>query len=124
MMEHFAESVETSHGGSAADSEEENSFSYVSGYVDLKLMRQYEKKEGEKATQFVECLSNMAVAGVESIFYEYTKEWITAIDRGGLFHISDSAYHLFWAIEEETRHILPRHLANPLRRTFGGNKRE
>ena len=46
--------------------------------IALKLMRQYEKKEGEKATQFVECLSNMAVAGVESTFYEYTKEWITA----------------------------------------------
>ena len=119
MVEHFAESVETSHGSSAAElptmnSEEENALRYVSGYVGLKLMRQYEKKEGEKATQFVECLSNMAVAGVESTFYEYTKEWITAIDRGGLFHISDSAYHLFRAIEEETRDILPRHLANPL----------
>lgn len=118
MVEHFAEPVEASHGSSAAElptmnSEEENALRYVSGYVALKLMRQYEKKEGEKATQFVECLSNMAAAGVESTFYEYTKEWITAIDRGGLFHINDSAYHLFRAIEEETRHILPRHLANP-----------
>ena len=34
-----------------------------------------------------------------------------AIDRGGLFHINDSAYHLFRAIEEKTRQILPRHLA-------------
>ena len=79
-----------------------------------KKMRQYEKKEDEKATQFVECLSNMAVVGVESTFYEYTKEWIAAIDRGGLFHINDSAYHLFRAIEEKTRQILPLHLANPL----------
>ena len=37
-----------------------------------------------------------------------------AIDRGGLFHINDSAYHLFRAIEEKRRQILPRHLANPL----------
>ena len=83
------------------NSEEENALRYVSGYVALKLMRQYEKKEDEKATQFVECLSNMAVVGVESNFYEYTKEWIAAIYRGGLFHINDSAYHLFRAIEEK-----------------------
>ena len=118
MVDHFAESVEASGGSSVAElptmnAEEENVLRYVSGYVALKLMRLYEKNEGEKATQFVECLSNMAVPGVESTFYEYTKEWITAIDRGGLFHISDSAYHLFRAIEEETRQILPCHLANP-----------
>ena len=111
-------SLEASRGSCATElptmnSEEENALRYVSGYVALKLMRQYEKKEGEKATQFVECLSNMAVAGVEST-YEYTKEWITAIDRGGLFHVNDGAYHLFRTIEEETRQILPRHLANPL----------
>ena len=119
MVEHFAKPVEASRSSSAAElptmnSEEENALRYVSGYVALKLMRQYEKKEDEKAMQFVECLSNMAVVGVESTFYEYTKEWIAAIDRGGLFHINDSAYHLFRAIEEKTRQILPRHLANPL----------
>ena len=55
MVEHFVESVEASRGSSAAElptmnSEEENTLRYVSGYVARKLMRQYEKKEGEKAT--------------------------------------------------------------------------
>ena len=118
IVEHFAESVETSCSNSVAEAptlnaEEENALRYVSGYVALKLMREYEKKDGEKATQFVECLSSMAVAGTESSFYEYTKEWIRLIDRGGLFHINDGVYHLFKAIEVETRKIFPCHLANP-----------
>ena len=75
MVEHFAESMEASRGSTAAElptmnAEEENALCYVSGYVALKLMRQYEKKKGEKAMQFVECLSNMAVAGVESSLYD------------------------------------------------------
>ena len=113
MVEIFSESLEDPCPVPTLNAEEENALRYVSGYVALKLMRQYEKKDGEKATQFVECLSSMAVAGVESSFYEYTKEWIRTVDRGGLFHINDSAYHLFKAIEIETREILPRELAMP-----------
>ena len=115
MVENF---VEASYSNSVAlvptlNAEEENALRYVSGYVALKLMREYEKIDGEKATQFVECLSSMAVAGIESSFYEYTKEWIRSMDRGGLFHINDGVYHLFKAIEVETIKILPCHLANP-----------
>ena len=74
MVEHFAESVEASRGSSAAElptmnAGEENALHYVSGYVALKLMRQYEKKKGEKAMQFVE-----------------TKELMSSVDRGGPFH--------------------------------------
>ena len=112
-VEHFSESLEVSCPAPTLNAENENALRYVSGYVALKLMRQYEQKNGEKATQFVECLSSMAVASVESSFYEYTKEWIRTVDRGGLFHINDRAYHLFKAIEIETREILPRELAMP-----------
>lgn len=114
IVEHFAESVAASCSNSATEAptmnaEEENALRYVSGYVALKLMRKYEKEEGEKAMQFVECLSNMAVTGEESGFYNYTKQ---LIDRGGLFHINDSTYCFFKAIEVETRQILPHRLTN------------
>ena len=54
----------------------------------------------------------MAVVGEESSFYNYTKEWIVLVDRGGLFHVNDGAYAFFKAVEVETRHILPHHLTN------------
>lgn len=32
-----------------------------------------------------------------------TEEWTNAIDRGGLWHISDSTYSIFYLMEEEIR---------------------
>ena len=114
MIEHYDSMAASSSNAVAVapplNAEEENALRYVSGYVALKLMRKYEKEEGNKAMQFMECLSNMAVEGEESSFYNYTKEWIALTDRGGLFHINDGAYQFFKAIELETRRILPSHL--------------
>ncbi len=45
-------------------SEEENAVRYASGYVAMKVMKQFEKGDSKKAAQFVDCLSHiMAVAG-------------------------------------------------------------
>ena len=38
-----------------------------------------------------------------------THEWITNIDRGGLFHISDDTFCFFKAIEIKTQECLPGH---------------
>lgn len=65
-------------------------------------MKKFEKLSTEKAAQFVECLSHMAVGGEseESSSYEYTSEWVKAINRGGVFHVSDySTFMLFKAVE-------------------------
>ena len=119
MVEYFTDalSVATSHSVSTPvapglNAEEENALRYVSGYVALKLMRKYQKDDSEKAIQFVECLSNMAVVGDESSFYNYTKEWIGLVDRGRLFNINNCAYTFFKSVELETRRILPHHLAD------------
>jgi hypothetical protein len=70
-----------------------------------------EKLSTEKAAQFVECLSHVAVGGEseESSFYDYTSEWVTAVDRGGLFRVSDCTL-LFKAFEMKTKECLPQHL--------------
>lgn len=41
-----------------------------------------------------------AEEGNEDSFLDFTKKWISAIDRGGLFHIDDEAYILFYEIEK------------------------
>ena len=93
--------------------EEENAVRYASGYVSLKLMKTYMHSDSTKAAQFVECLSNMAVAGEESDFYQYTTEWLRSVDRGGLFHINDISFLFFRAIEVATQLHLPQHLQHP-----------
>ena len=88
--------------------EEENILRYASGFIPFKLLNRYLKQSTEKASQFVECLSNMAVGGNETSFHHYTTEWIRKVNRGGLFYINDDAYKLFYRIEQEVRTRLPR----------------
>ena len=52
----------------------------------------------------------MGSSGDDASFYRYTQEWITNIDRGGLFHISDDTFCFFKAIEIKTQECLPGHL--------------
>lgn len=114
LLEKFTDSMSSS--SSAKESlyaDEENIIRYMSGYIAFKLLRKYQKVDSGKAAQYVECLLKMAVEGPESNFYDYTKEWMKLVDRGGLFHISDNAYLFFRALELQTRCILPLHLKNP-----------
>ena len=48
------------------------------------------------------CLSSLSQKGEDSVtssYLEYTKRWLLAVDRGGLFHIRDEAYNMFYEIE-------------------------
>ena len=42
---------------------------YACGFVPYRLLRKYENNSDEKSVQFVECLGNMAVAGIETNSY-------------------------------------------------------
>ena len=78
---------------------EENIIRYAAGYVSMSLLKKYKKGSCDKAVQYIECLSRMAVNGEESSFLAYSLEWSRAVNRGGLFEINDETFHLFQAIE-------------------------
>ena len=44
-------------------------------------------------------------------YYAYTREWVQAVDRGGLFHINDPTF-FFQSVEMATQALLPKHLRN------------
>ena len=90
--------------------EEDNAVRYASGFVAMKLVRKYRKMSTETAAHFVECLANMASSGDESSYYLYTLEWLTNIDRGGLFYVSDTTFSFFKAVKVKTQELLPQHL--------------
>ncbi len=89
--------------------EEDNAVRYASA-MKLKLMKKFQKMSTETAAHFVECLGSMASSGDVSSYYLYTLEWMTNIDRGGLFHVSDTTFNLFKAIEIQTQALLPQHI--------------
>lgn len=79
--------------------EEENIVRYAAGFVPFALLKRYERNVSTSSAFFVECLSGMAVTGEESSFLEYTRDWISKVNRGGLFEINDTAFSLFREIE-------------------------
>ena len=83
--------------------DEEKIIRYASGYVPMVLMKKYERVVSEKSASFVECLSAMAVNGEESTILEYTSQWVSKVNRGGLFEVNDMAYLLFREIEINLR---------------------
>ena len=55
------------------------------------------------------CLASMSESAEEEIedtYLEFTKKWIRAVDRGGLFRISNEVYVLFHEIEKMVRKFL------------------
>ena len=49
---------------------------------------------------------------VEGDFYAYIREWIITVDRGGLFHVNDSTFLFYRAVEVTRQSLLPHHLQN------------
>ena len=53
-----------------------------------------------------EGLTSQELEKENTTFLEYTKKWVTSVDRGGLFKITDEGYRLFYEIEQNVRKCL------------------
>ncbi len=54
----------------------------------------------------------MAVGSDSSDFLEYTKEWISKVDRGGLFPLNNQTFLLSSEVEKTTRTLLASRILN------------
>ena len=82
--------------------EEANALRYAAGYICFKLHKQLEASSNPRKTQMLSLLVNLVdneAKGDQST----AEEWVNAIDRGGLCHISEHAYIFFVAMEEEVQ---------------------
>ena len=52
----------------------------------------------------------MAVVSDNSEFLDYTEEWLSKVNRGGLFPLNDATFALFTEIEKQTHHLLLSHM--------------
>lgn len=82
---------------------EKNVIMYICGYIPVSLINRYEKRMGAKYASYVQCLLNMAVGKNEDTFYEYARQWLENVNRGGAFQVSDEVYNFFWVVESNTR---------------------
>ena len=112
---------ELSKGHSACNTSEEvisvrlsqdevNALRYAAGFVPHSLLKRFEKRKGEKYSQFTTCLGEMAVISEESDILSYTTKWFKLVNRGGLFPLNDNSFSLFTAIEKIVKTALQRHM--------------
>ena len=84
---------------------EANAMGYAAGYV----MRQVSKKIKESSHELKEdmndCLMKMVLCEGESEGKK-DEEWIDLIDRGGLWHVRESTFRVFFALEDGVRQYL------------------
>ena len=79
---------------------------YTAGYVCRTVKSDVAKTKRKDKEELLFCL--MEMSGDEGDEDRGTEDWTNARDRGGLWHISDIAFDLFCAIEEEVRcHLAP-----------------
>lgn len=83
--------------------EEENALRYVGGYVCRKVKCDIKKSSLARAKKEEMSDLVMDLCGDEMDEDEGTETWTNAIDRGGLWHISDETHALFLIIEDEIR---------------------
>ena len=99
----------TSVGQIQITTHELNAMCYACGYVPRTLLKRYENKTGPVFSQYVQCLSDMAVEG-EDNFDLYTKKWFDLVNRGGLFPLNEKTLMFFAEVEKCVRALLPKHV--------------
>ncbi len=90
--------------------EEEQVLRYVAGYVPFALCEKLRTQKNSTAAIYCKILSTWRACTTDTVksFLEYTNEWITIQNRGGLFHVNDDVFLFFRTIENEARQYLSR----------------
>ncbi|XP_066301667.1 uncharacterized protein [Branchiostoma lanceolatum] len=85
---------------------EEQVLRYVAGYIPHALLKRYKKCNNKIAKLYVSVLEQWKVSGTrhsDTSFLKYTEGWVNAVDRGGLFNVTDKVYLFFRAMEKIVR---------------------
>ena len=89
--------------------EERNALRFFAGYVLRNVYNKLEVSVVPERTNMQLCV--MTLVCDEDDELEGTELWLNAIDRGGLWHVSDATYMLFTILEEDIRKFFTtRHL--------------
>ena len=81
--------------------EEENVLRYVAGYICRKICDKLQATSLPHKDDLILCIHDMC--GHDESEGEGTKDWINAVDRGGLWHVNDQTYSIFYALEDLVR---------------------
>ena len=81
--------------------EEPNALRYAAGYICFKLRKQLEASKNPKKSELLSLIASLV--DNEEANENTAEDWVNAIDRGGLCHVSEHTYMFFVAMEEEVQ---------------------
>ncbi len=79
--------------------EEANALRYVAGFVCSKVQKKITASKHSHRDRMLLCLMDLCDDSEEEGAATWTSEWVNAIDRGGLCHVSDGTYMVFQEME-------------------------
>ena len=86
--------------------EEENALRYAAGFIPRALRKKLERSSHPLKEEFIICLMELCMedeVSDDTNFVTYTTEWISRINRGGLYEVNNMTYLLFREVELEFR---------------------
>ena len=82
---------------------EQNALRYFASYLWKKVISQVMKSKRENKETLLLFMNSISDGGDEIDTTDHTEEWTNIMDRGGLYHVSVSIYHLFHHMEVQLR---------------------
>lgn len=116
LSRNAAESQPSASISVTLSTDELNVLRYIGGYIFMKIRMKYDQKVDEVSHQFVCCIVESIMEEGDDIDSEdvlsYTREWISATNRGGLIPINDGAFLFFVELQKAVQSVLPKHMTN------------
>ena len=107
IQQHFpTSSTEAPQSVQSLDYNESNALRYISGYLTRSIHHKLKKTTHKLQQELCLCLAELNDVNPDELDDE-SNEWMNAVDRGGLKHVSNMTYMMFVSTELEFR----RHLA-------------
>ena len=123
IKEHFISSEPTQAITSTPtlDYNERNALRYITGYISRKLYRTLKDSSHKLKDELCLCIAELNDVDPDELSEE-SNDWMRAVDRGGLKHVTNMTFAMLASAEVELRKHIHEHTANELNLTVAKEK--
>ena len=100
MKEHYIISSSQSSTMEGVSTLEGNALRYAEGYVVHHICKKVKKSSHESKEDITDCLMQLVLGGQDDDDEGTAEEWTNLVDRGGLWHVRETTFQVFYALEE------------------------
>ena len=115
IKEHFTITSEPTQDtcNPTLDYNEKNALRYISGYITRQIYRNLKDSRHKLKDELCLCLAEINDVDPYEL-NDDSNEWMSAVDRGGLKHVTNMTYCMFSSMEIEVRRHIQRHSTSDL----------